>query len=538
MFSCSLIMSCLVLTGFNIPDYPGGSRELSGIELPPDDQPVKINSFSLEIIPPSAGVQFYRNAIVFLGFSKNFHKMIPSHVSFGTTQAYYAIPGDSTLINPLVFPTDFIFPFPCDAISFSRDYDRMYFTAKEKGGKHYKIYSSDFSGRSKGKGSWSEPGEPLDFCSGDFSYTHPALSHDGMMMVFASDRGGTAGNFDLFITRKEGEKWSEPENMGNLVNTGADELHPFLDNQNNLYFSSDGHPGYGGFDIFVSKYNGGSWEEPVNLTKSVNTAGDDIAFTLNRLDGKTGFYTSIPGSGGKDARLFKIVIGDNKTAGIPADLTGTLIKTAEADTTFTYRKLLLAQADDIARAEKEARTAEAERAAKDEKAEKEKKAVKAEEIKRVESEKARAAEQAKAAEAKRLAEEARAAEAKRLAEEARAAEAKRLAEEARAAEAKRLAEEARAAEAKNTDTEMPENLKDVEIYRVQFLSDKSGKNIKELVVDGKSYTPYVYYYLKEYRYTVGEFTTTEPARQLQSALRKAGYPQAFVAVFKNNERIR
>ncbi len=535
MFSCTFVLSCLVLTGSGSPDYSGTGRDLSGTESARNNQPVKINPFGLEIIPPSSGVQFYRNSIVFLGFSKNFQKMIPSHVSFGTTQAYYAIPGDSTLTDPRVFSADFMFSFPCDAISFSSDYQRMYFTAREEGGEHYKIYSSDYSVKRKGKGSWSKPGRPLDFCNGEFSCTHPALSHDGQMMVFASDRDGTAGKYDLYISRKNGEKWSAPENMGNLVNTGGDELYPFLDNQNNLYFSSDGHPGYGGLDIFVSKYNGKNWEEPVNLTGDLNTPGDDIAFTLNRQDGKTGFYTSTSGSGKKETRLCKISTGNDNASERLADLAEILIRNAEADTTFTFRKLLLAQADDIARAEMEARAAEAERAVRMEKGEKAEKALKAakeEEARAAEAK--RLAEEARAAEAKRLAEEARAAEAKRLAEEARAAEAKRLAEEARAAEAKRLAEQAKAAGA----SEVPANLKDVVVYRVQFLSGPAGKEIKELIVDGKSYTPFVYYYMKEYRYTVGEFTALEPARQFQSAVRKAGYPQAFVATFKNNERIR
>jgi hypothetical protein len=73
------------------------------------------------------------------------------------------------------------------------------------------------------------------------------------MMIFASDRNGSLGGFDLFISRKEGEAWSAPENIGRLINTKSDELHPFLDNSDNLYFSSCGHPGYGGYDIFVSR---------------------------------------------------------------------------------------------------------------------------------------------------------------------------------------------------------------------------------------------------------------------------------------------
>ena len=429
--------------------------------------------------------------------------MVASHVSFGTTQAYYAIHGDTTLQDPDVFSPGFRFSYPCDAITFTMSYDKMYYTKKDKTGKYDRIFVSDHTGGRKGKGTWSGPEEPLDFCTGNYTYTHPALSYDGQMMIFASDREGTTGSHDLFLTRKNGDLWSAPENLGSLVNTKADELYPFLDNSNNLYFSSNGHPGYGGFDIFVSKYNGKKWEEPVNLTKLVNSQDDDVAFTLNRLNGKTGFYSSIDNVSRKYAQLYKISFQENLSAGKTANLSEAFMEKALADTAFTYQKLLLAKADDIARAEKEARIAETERAARA-----------AEAVKKAEAEEAakktKAAE-AKAAETKKLAEEAKAAEAKRLADEAKAAEAKRLADEAKAAEAARiaearkLAEEAKAAEKTKTvlaakqvkpkvDTvkvisAVSEILRDVVVYRVQFLSAATQKTIKDLVVEGKTYTP-------------------------------------------------
>jgi hypothetical protein len=66
--------------------------------------------------------------------------MVPSHVSFGTIQAYYAIPGDTSLKDPLVFSPGFRFPYACDAISFNMGYDKMWYTAKDKNGKYDNIY--------------------------------------------------------------------------------------------------------------------------------------------------------------------------------------------------------------------------------------------------------------------------------------------------------------------------------------------------------------------------------------------------------------
>ena len=534
----SIILRPAIISCFLSTTAGSFIRYESQIERPQSVQeqsvsPVKVKFFDLEIVPPSSGVQFYRDGIVFLGLTKNFQKMAASHISFGTTQAYYAIPGDTTLQDPAAFFPGLRFYYPCDAITFTMSYDKMYYTKKDDKGKYYRIFVSDHNFDRKGKGTWSRSEEPLDFCTGNYTFTHPALANDGQMMIFASDMERTTGGFDLFLTRKNGDRWSAPENLGGLVNTKADELYPFLDNSNNLYFSSNGHPGYGGFDIFVSKFNGKRWEEPINLTKLVNTPDDDVAFTLNRLNGKTGFYSTIDNGNRKHAKLYKISFHENLNSGKTANLSEVFLEKALADTAFTYQKLLLAKADDIARAEKEARIAELQRAVKKSSLEK----TREEAAKKAEAEEAAKktkADEARAAEAKRLADEAKAAEAVKIAEE------KRLAEEAKAVEKTKAALAAKQVKPK-VDTvkvisSVSENLRDVVVYRVQFLSSTTQKTIKDIVVEGKTYTPYIYFYLKEYRYTVGEFTSLEPARQLQFAMRRSGYPQAFVAAFKNNVR--
>jgi hypothetical protein len=129
---------------------------------------------------------------------------------------------------------------------------------------------------------------------------------------------------------------------------------------------------------------------------------------------------------------------------------------------------------------------------------------------------------------------------RRIADEAKAAEARRIADEAKAAEKARAVTAATQPRVKadtvKSISPIPEKFRDIVVYRVQFLSSPTPKDIKELVVDGKKYVPYIYFYLREYRYTAGEFTSLGPAKELQSAIRKAGYPQAFVAAFKNNVR--
>jgi hypothetical protein len=111
-------------------------------------------------------------------------------------------------------------------------------------------------------------------------------------MVFSSDMVGSMGGLDLFITRKEGETWSEPKNLGKHINSSGNELFASFDSQNNLCFSSDGHPGEGGYDVFICAFDGEEWGKPHNLTSAINSKDDELAFTICREDNRTAFYTT------------------------------------------------------------------------------------------------------------------------------------------------------------------------------------------------------------------------------------------------------
>jgi len=83
---------------------------------------------------------------------------------------------------------------------------------------------------------------------------------------------------------------------------------------------------------------------------------------------------------------------------------------------------------------------------------------------------------------------------------------------------------------------IPDELKDVVVYRIQFLSTTKPRNENQIVINGVAYNTYEYFYLDAYRYSLGEFATLAPAKELQVKLRQSGYPQAFIAAFKNNMR--
>ena len=137
--------------------------------------------------------------------------------------------------------------------------------------------------------------------------SQPCLSLDGKELFFASRRNGNADLYHCF--RDEDGRWSEPENLGAVINTKGTEMAPFLHpDGKTLYFSSDTHTGMGGYDLFVSRRNeAGEWSEPVNLGYPINTPGDEINFIV-AADGHTALISSIRegGSGGYDIYAFQL----------------------------------------------------------------------------------------------------------------------------------------------------------------------------------------------------------------------------------------
>ena len=110
---------------------------------------------------------------------------------------------------------------------------------------------------------------------------HPAVSEDGSLMVFSSDRMPTSGGLDLFVTRLTDEGWSTPSNLGRVINSSGHEWFPFLDRQNNLWFSSTGHSGYGGFDIYFCPFNGEAWGPARNLGPGINGPNNESGFSIH-----------------------------------------------------------------------------------------------------------------------------------------------------------------------------------------------------------------------------------------------------------------
>ncbi|MCO6480262.1 MAG: OmpA family protein [Phaeodactylibacter sp.] len=154
------------------------------------------------------------------------------------------------------------------------------------------------------QGGWSNL-KPLPFSSNDYSVAHPSLSSDGKRLFFSSDMPGGQGGKDIYLAFFENGQWGPPINLGPAVNTPDDEVFPFISNSGKLYFSSNGHLGLGGQDIFWTEEGyDGLWVLPYNLGAPFNTPADDFGIIFNAEDTEGYFTSNRSGGRGKDDIYF------------------------------------------------------------------------------------------------------------------------------------------------------------------------------------------------------------------------------------------
>ena len=143
---------------------------------------------------------------------------------------------------------------------------------------------------------------PLPFNSDQYSVAHPSLSPDEKTLYFASDMPGTYGDSDIFkVAINEDGTYGEPINLGADINTPGRETFPFISEDNELYFSSDGRPGLGGLDIFVTMIGDGPLKSKIyNVGEPANSPQDDFALVINTTSKKGFLSSNRPGGLGED----------------------------------------------------------------------------------------------------------------------------------------------------------------------------------------------------------------------------------------------
>ena len=174
------------------------------------------------------------------------------------------------------------------AASISADGRTLIFTMCEKG---QTFGSCDLFISKKQGDFWSNPenlGEVVNSKNWD---SQPSLGADGNTLYFSSDRPGGMGKRDIWYTQRVEDSWAQPKNMGTIINTVKDDVTPFIHtNGENLIFASNGRTGFGGYDLFMSEQKQGKWQAPGNLGHTVNNHLDQLSFIIS-ADGSTAYFS-------------------------------------------------------------------------------------------------------------------------------------------------------------------------------------------------------------------------------------------------------
>lgn len=146
------------------------------------------------------------------------------------------------------------------------------------------------------------------FANKEYNYAHPSLSADGNTLYFASDQDGGMGGMDIYKSEKDANgNWGPALNMGELINTAGTEVFPFIAPQGNLFFSSNGHDGLGGLDIYEVSMRNNKPMRLYNMGEPVNSQYDDFGIFLE-ADGKSGYISSSRETDGKTDDIFELQI--------------------------------------------------------------------------------------------------------------------------------------------------------------------------------------------------------------------------------------
>ena len=305
-------------------DYEANKDEFAKISK--DDGKYKIEHMNINSDADDFGACYYKDKIVFAS-TKEVPKMIARKYSWTGKpfwDMYVSEVEKGQLTKPKNFNRTLNGKLHDGPASFSNNGTFMAFTRNNYDDKskdrvvELQIY---FSTNKDGK--WLKP-EPFIFNNTEYSVGQPCLSADGNTMYFTSDMPGGYGGADIYrVTRTDKGQWGKPENLGNKINTEGDEMFPFFQQNNEvLFFSSNGRFGLGGLDIFYCAVNGDKFGKVKNAGFPLNSQYDDFAVIVDEKMNKGYFSSNRPGgSGGDDIYAFdllKLEI-DKKIEGIAKD---------------------------------------------------------------------------------------------------------------------------------------------------------------------------------------------------------------------------
>lgn len=271
-------------------------------------RPVSVNSGYGELCAVP-----YEEGIVFMSNRKevDWRQQIDPVTGAPFYRLYYAqadkdsvVRGEDTPYNqPVVFNHNFNHRFHTGPIDFFGNFRKMVFvtTAGESGTdgtRRLKLFFAD-----KKNGKWEVAAE-FPYNSNHYSISDPSISEDGKLLFFSSDMEGGVGGKDIYKSTFENGQWTKPLNMGESINTVFDEVFPYIHSNQSLYFSSNGHAGLGGLDIFKTAIHKDYPGEVENVGYPLNSNGDDFGIIIDSLN-THGYITSNRKGGGYNDDIYQ-----------------------------------------------------------------------------------------------------------------------------------------------------------------------------------------------------------------------------------------
>jgi len=283
-------------------DYAANKTEFANLSK--DDGKYKINHLSVNTDAEDFGTSYYKNEIVFAssGTTPKWYRRKDNWTGKPFLDMYVSQVQDGQLKTAEIFDKSLDGKLHDGPASFNKAGTYMAFSRN-----HYDLKRRErvvrieicFSNYKDGK--WSKP-EPFVLNNKEYSVGQPCLTADGKTMYFTSDMPGGYGGADIYrIKKDEKGTWGKAENLGDKVNTEADELFPFYEENNNvLFFSSNGRFGLGGLDVFICEIKGSGYGRIYNAGFPLNTPYDDFAVIVDSNMTKGYFSSNRTGGNGGD----------------------------------------------------------------------------------------------------------------------------------------------------------------------------------------------------------------------------------------------
>ncbi|PKP08008.1 MAG: hypothetical protein CVU09_17575 [Bacteroidetes bacterium HGW-Bacteroidetes-4] len=239
---------------------------------------------------------YYKEGLVFCSNLKNNTLINYQQQNKNLSSVFYTMAKDSVQWEPVkLWAEELTSHFNDGPVSFNREQNQVYFSRNNvlkvqaknlaDSSNNLGIYISEFK-----NGRWTTP-QVFAHSDKRYNYFSPALSSDGKKLYFASDKPGGYGGTDLYYCEWNQQQWDEPVNLGPAVNTVLNEVFPFVDPSNKLFFASDGHGGLGKKDIFYTQQVNGQWIAPIHLDAEINSPHDDFGLICDSSF-SSGYFSS------------------------------------------------------------------------------------------------------------------------------------------------------------------------------------------------------------------------------------------------------